>query len=348
MTDSDLVNLAALGPVLVDATGKSAWAQPTAELVAGGKSNLTFLLHCAAGDLVLRRPPSGNVLPTAHDMGREVRVQRALADTNIPVPRIVYFDEEGTTLGYRGYVMSRVQGHIIRDRMPEGYATEPADRHRLGLALVRTLADLHQVDYQEVGLADHGRPDGFMARQIGRWGKQWDASREQTVEAVEELRSLLSSDVPQQQRATIVHGDFRIDNVVMDPNDPGTVAAVLDWEMSTLGDPLSDLGMFLFYWVDPGEAQSALTPSVTDQPGFPTRAELRAEYARHSGLDLSELSFYEAFSCFKAAVIAQGIDARVKAGVMGGQDFGDLSAAVRLCAERGLAALHDPSPDQES
>lgn len=340
MTDADLINLPALGPILADITGQSAWWETTAELVAGGKSNLTFLLHCAAGDLVLRRPPSGNVLPTAHDMAREVRVQRALADTAIPVPQIVYFDEEGTTLGYRGYVMSRVEGHIIRDRMPDGYATSDEDRHRLGLALVRTLADLHQVDYETVGLAGHGRPEGFMARQVSRWGKQWEATRDRPVPDVEELRSLLSGDIPTQQRATIVHGDFRIDNVVMDPADPGTVAAVLDWEMSTLGDPLSDLGMFLFYWVDPGEAQSALTPSVTDQPGFPTRAELRSEYATHSGLDLSDLAFYEAFSCFKAAVIAQGIDARVKAGVMGGQDFGDLSAAVRSCAERGLTALH--------
>lgn len=337
--DDDLVNLPVLGPVLAHATDQPAWGELTAELVAGGKSNLTYRLHCAAGDLVLRRPPSGNVLPTAHDMAREVRVQRALAGTSIPVPRIVYFDEQGTTLGYRGYVMSRVEGHIIRDRMPTGYASGPADRHRLGLALVRTLADLHQVDYRQVGLAEHGRPEGFMTRQIGRWGKQWDATADQPVPAVEELRSQLSADIPEQQRATIVHGDFRIDNVVMDPVDPGTVAAVLDWEMSTLGDPLSDLGMFLFYWVDAGEAQSALTPSVTDQPGFPTREQLRAEYAQHSGLDLSRLAFYEAFSCFKAAVIAQGIDARVKAGVMGGQDFGDLSSAVRLCAERGLTTL---------
>ncbi|PWJ24572.1 aminoglycoside phosphotransferase (APT) family kinase protein [Branchiibius hedensis] len=335
-----LVDVDTLGPALVTATGDERWAQPSPSLISGGKSNLTYLLTSPAGELVFRRPPSGNVLATAHDMGREVRVQRALADTPIPVPTIV-LDDAGDLLGYPFYVMNRVAGQVIRDQLPDGYASTEAERHRMGIALVDTLAALHAVDYQAVGLDKHGRPDGYMQRQLARWGKQWEATRSSADHPVEELRARLAESLPPQSDTTIVHGDFRLDNCVMDAGDPGRVAAVLDWEMSTIGDPLSDLGLLLFYWVEPGEGQSDLTPTVVDLPGFPTRAELRERYAEVSGRDISHLPFYEAFAHFKSAAIAQGIDVRVKAGVMGGQDFGDLSETVLMVAERGLDRLRN-------
>jgi aminoglycoside phosphotransferase (APT) family kinase protein len=338
LSTQHLVRIDRVGPAIAAATGIGDWTNLSAELVSGGKSNLTFELVSAAGSLILRRPPSGELLPSAHDMGREARIQRALAPTPVPVAPIV-LEDGGDLIGVPFYVMEKMPGHVIRGELPDGYATTPKERRLLTYTFVDTLAALHAVDPDKVGLGDYGRPNGFLERQIRRWGGQWQASRTTEVAAVEELGRRLRAARPAESANTIVHGDFRLDNCLLDPADPGRIAAVLDWELSTLGDPLTDLGMLLFFWRGPGEDSTSLTPGVTHLPGFPDRAEVIARYQAQTGYDLSQIAYYEAFAHYKFAIIAQGIAARVHAGSMGGQDFGNLDDEVRDIAAQGLQRL---------
>jgi len=340
MTDIEsLLHPARLGPVLAQATGDDRWATFDARLIAGGKSNLTFELTSAAGQLILRRPPQGQLLPSAHDMGREARVQRALAQTPVPVASVIFAETSAQTLETPFYVMEKVAGHAIRDAMPPGYADAPADRCEIADALIDALADLHSVEPAAVGLEDYGRPDGFLARQVNRWRKQSLASRSRDVPALDALATALEADLPASPPPTIVHGDFRLDNCLMDRTDPGRVAAVLDWELSTLGDPLTDLGLLMFYWPQSGERQVPLVPTVTTLEGFPSRSHLLSRYVERTGRDVSAVPFYEAFARFKFAVIIQGVAARSAAGMMAGQDFGDVESDVVQLAEAGLDAL---------
>lgn len=332
---ADLVPLDRLVPALVDATGDDRWSSPRIELISGGKSNLTFVLSSDAGELILRRPPTGELLPSAHDMGREARVQRGLAGTDVPVAKIVLADE-GDLIGIRCYVMEKVEGHIVRGEMPDGYAEAPGEREAIGHGFVDTLAALHAVDPAAVGLGDYGRPDGFMARQVRRWTGQWEASRTHEVAEIEELGRRLADAVPDQQRSTIVHGDYRLDNVVLDRHRPGQINAVLDWELSTLGDPLSDVGLLMLFWRGADDPELDLIPGVTHLPGFPDRDSMLERYAAASGADLSDMAFYQAFAHFKFAVIAQGVQARSAAGSMGGQDFGNLDQQILHLGRTGL------------
>jgi aminoglycoside phosphotransferase (APT) family kinase protein len=335
---ADLVPWDRLGPALVAATGDERWLEGRPELIAGGKSNLTFRLLSDAGELVLRRPPTGELLPSAHDMAREARVQRALAPTAVPTAGIVLADD-GELLGLPCYVMEKAAGHVVRGTLPPGYADEPAERHAVAAAFADTLAALHAVDPGSVGLADYGRPEGFMARQVRRWTGQWEASRSRDVPEVDALGRRLAASVPPQRRSSIVHGDYRLDNVVLHPDEPGRITAVLDWELSTLGDPMSDLALLLLFWREEGEPELTLIPGVSHLPGFPTRAEMLGRYADASGADVSDLDWYLAFAHFKFAVIAQGVSARSRAGAMGGQDFGDLDTEILGLGRRGLALV---------
>lgn len=334
----ELIQPEKLGPALAGATGDDRWRELSASLISGGKSNLTFVVSSAAGELVLRRPPTGKLLPSAHDMGREARVQQGLAETDVPVARIVLTDA-GELIGVPFYVMERVPGHVIRGEIPRGYADDAEGRRAMSFAFVDVLADLHAVDFASVGLGGYGRPDGYLERQVRRWTGQWEASRTHEVPEVDELGRRLAKAVPPQQRSAIVHGDYRFDNVVFAPEGPGRIGAVLDWELSTLGDPLADLGMLMLFWAEEGEQFPALIPGVTNLPGFPTRAEVAQRYAERSGADLADLDPYIAFAHFKFAVIAQGVAVRSAAGAMGGQDFGNLDDEVRNLAIAGLARL---------
>ncbi|PUA82795.1 phosphotransferase family protein [Nocardioides currus] len=338
LADPALTRPDLMGPRLVEATGDARWNDLEAVLIAGGKSNLTFALRSGAGELVLRRPPTGDLLPSAHDMRREVTVQQALADTLVPVPRVVLADLDGDLLGVPSYVMTKAEGVVVRDTLPAGWAENADERRRASVALVETLATLHSVDAGGVGLGSFGRPEGFLARQVARWTRQWEASRTSVVAEVDELARGLAAREPRRPGVGVVHGDFRLDNCVMAASDPGRVVAVLDWEMATLGDPLTDLAMLLFYWREPGE-EPTFVPAVTDLGGFMGRSEVAEHYASLSGTDLEDLDLYLAFAHFKFAVIAQGIAARVAGGAMAGQDFGDLRGEVLRCARAGLHHL---------
>lgn len=336
-----LVGLDRLRPALADALGDERWLAATAALVAGGKSNLTFEITSPAGPLILRRPPAGALLPSAHDMGREARIQRALRATAVPVPAVLLEDRDGELIGAPFYVMEKVAGHVVRSSLPDGYAGSEDEKVAMADALVDVLVALHALDPASLGLEDFGRPDGFLERQVRRWKGQWEKSKTHDVAAVDELGDLLAGRLPEAQGASIVHGDYRLDNCLMDLADPGRVAAVLDWELSTLGDPMTDLGLLLFYWREAGEPEPSLTPAVTRTPGFPGRAHLAQRYAAATGAHLGDLAFYEGLAHLKFAVIAQGIAARVAAGAMAGQHFGDLDAEVARIADAGLRRLRE-------
>lgn len=332
-THAELARAEVVGRRLADLTGEVGWLESRAELITGGRSNLTYHLISPAGELILRRPPSGGILATAHDMSRETRVQKALADTGVPVPRIV-LEDEGELIGAPFYVMTKVDGLVIRDAVPPGFARE--DRRRLGEGLVDMLATLHRVDPTQVGLGDFGRPEGFAERQVRRWRRQIDATPVTPPPGLQVLAGRLERKLPREQPGRVLHGDFRLDNCLMDEMRPGRVNAVLDWEMSTLGDPLTDLGVLLFYWDSVARLGPELVTSVTTQPGFPASVEVAERWSEGTGTPIDQLDWYRAFAHFKFAGIVLGIQARVNAGAMAGQDFGDLSGAVRSVVAAGL------------
>jgi aminoglycoside phosphotransferase (APT) family kinase protein len=310
------------------------------ELIAGGRSNLTYKVTDATGtDVVLRRPPAGYVLPTAHDMGREYRVVTALGPTRVPVPRTLGYCADPAVTGAAFYVMEYVRGHILRDAPSAEKVLDEAGRRRAGASLVDVLAELHAVDVDAVGLGALGRREGYIARQLERWHGQFEQSQIDGVDRprdVDLVYEALASAIPPQDRSAIVHGDYRLDNAML--HDDGTVAAVLDWEICTLGDQLADLGILMVYWTDPGDEFSALGLAPTSLPGFMTKAELAARYGERTGRDLSCLDFYVAFGYWKLACILQGVRARYAAGFAAGDRTGTeaFGAQVSLLAARAL------------
>jgi aminoglycoside phosphotransferase (APT) family kinase protein len=327
-----------VGPYLARELGDDRWLAPAVEVVAGGRSNLTYFVTSPAGSVVLRRPPLRGVRPTAHDMTREHRVLSALVDTPVPVPRPLLLCTDTDVLGAPFYVMERVTGVIARSTLPDGYATEPADRAAMTGALVDVLADLHAVDPTQLGLDGFGRPHQYLNRQLKRWAGEWQVLHTGELAAVDALAAELIDRAPVDAPAgPVVHGDYRLDNVVLDPADPGRVAAVLDWEMSTLGDPLADLGLLVVYWQP--AAAATVTPSVTHLPGFPGRSAVVARYAERTGRDVTALPWYVAFGFFKLAVVVAGIVARQRAGAMADNSDDGLGASIGPLAEAGREAL---------
>ena len=310
------------------------------DLVAGGRSNLTYVVTDAAGrQVVLRRPPAGHVLPTAHDMGREHRIVSALAPTSVPVPATLGYCPDPSVTGAPFYVMELVRGHIVRDAQMAEQVLDVASGRRASDSLVDVLAELHGVDVDAVGLGDLGRREGYIARQLSRWHGQFDSSQIEGVDrpgAVDQVYEILSSAIPAQGTPSIVHGDYRLDNTML--GDDGTVVAVLDWEICTLGDPLADVGLLLVYWSEPGDTFSALGLAPTALPGFATRQELRARYEDRTGRDLSGIDFYVAFGYWKLACILQGVHARYAAGFGAGDRSGTdvFGSQVHLLADQAL------------
>jgi aminoglycoside phosphotransferase (APT) family kinase protein len=332
-----------VGPLLADALHDPRWLDCDVALIAGGKSNLTYRVACDAGEVVLRRPPLGHILPTAHDMVREHRVLSALDGTAVPVPRVLHLGDAGGPLGVSFYVMERVLGHVCRNALPPGYADTPEARAAIGTALVDVLADLHTVDPAAIGLDGFGRPAGFVERQLRRWSAQWDASKVAELPALDELRDELARTLPPQRAEAIVHGDYRLDNTVLHPTSPGRIVAVLDWEMSTLGDPLADLGTLLAYWSEDADdevlAAARMMAPITAAEGFPTRAQLVQRYAERTGFDVSGVEWYQAFAYFKLAVICQGIAGRAAGGAMLGSGFDEAQPLVAPLVAAGRRVL---------
>jgi aminoglycoside phosphotransferase (APT) family kinase protein len=291
------------------------------QLIAGGRSNLTYRVQDAGGRLfALRRPPVSHVLPTAHDMAREHRVIHALGPTSVPVPRTYGLCEDGSVTGAPFYVMDFVDGHILRDRPTAEAAFDETVRARIGDELATTLALLHQVDVDRVGLGDLGRRTGYIDRQLRRWSEQYRQMTGSGVDRgalVEDVGEALAARIPEQRDTAIVHGDYRLDNVVLAQD--GSVAAILDWEICTLGDPMADVGMLMVYWAQPGEGDPLLgTAAPTTAAGFATRDQVLDRYAAASGRDVGEIGYYMAFGYWKLACILQGVYARYVAGAGAG------------------------------
>jgi aminoglycoside phosphotransferase (APT) family kinase protein len=315
--------------------------QLTGRLIAGGRSNLTYLVTDGRSTWVVRRPPLGHVLETAHDMGREHRVMAGLAGTDVPVPEMVALCRDPAVLGAPFYVMSYVAGPVFRtrDQLAE---LDPDEAEALAAGLVDVLARLHEADPAAVGLADVGRPDGYLERQVRRWGKQLEASRSRDVEDLEQLGRRLAAGVPRSKRVALVHGDYKLDNVVVDPADRGRILAVLDWEMATLGDPMSDLVNLALWWDGvrdvSGQAFAAVPAEV---PGFPASSRLLERYATATGADLDDLPWYFALACYKLAAIFEGMYYRDVQGLTVGDGFDRLAGLPPALARRGHASLNE-------
>jgi aminoglycoside phosphotransferase (APT) family kinase protein len=309
----------------------------TATMFAGGRSNLTYAVTDGTERWVLRRPPLGHVLPTAHDMPREHKVLQALSAAGFPAPRPVLLCTDPEVIGAPFYLMEHVDGTIYRDPAVLD-ALGPEAVRALTLSLVDTLADLHALEPAAIGLADFGRPEGFNERQVRRWKKQLDASRSREVPGIEELHARLAAEIPA-GGGTVVHGDYRLDNVLIGA-DLG-INAVLDWEMSTLGDPLSDVALLLVYAGRPlliGADGAARSPvSVPGHPGLP---ELAGHYAKRSGRDVSDLHWYVAFAAFKLAVILEGVHYRYVQGQTVGEGFDTVGAMVAPLVAQGHESLN--------
>jgi aminoglycoside phosphotransferase (APT) family kinase protein len=309
----------------------------SARLIQGGRSNLTYAVTDGTSRWVVRRPPLGHVLATAHDMKREHRVISALAPTAVPVPQPVVFCEDESVLGSPFYVMEFVDGTPYRTA--EQLAPLGAERTRAAvLSLVDTLVDLHAVDPEAVGLGDFGRPEGFLDRQLRRWGKQLAASRGRELAGIDELHAALGRELPASPAAAVVHGDYRLDNVLIGDDD--RITAVLDWEMSTLGDPLTDLGLLVMY-SKRLELPDSPVSTTAGAAGHPSPAELIERYAERSGRDTSAISWYEAFAWFKLAVILEGIHYRYTLGQTVGAGFDRIGDLVPLFIEHGLTTLQE-------
>lgn len=317
----------------------------TATVIAGGRSNLTYAVDGAARPLIVRRPPLGHVLSSAHDMRREHRVISALAGSPVPVPvaiDVVDDTETGRVTGTVFFVMERTPGRVLARPAHNARFTPDALR-ALSLELAGDLAALHTVDPDAVGLGDFGRPDGFLTRQLSTWRRQLDASRSRETPDLDRLQTALEADVPETTRTGIVHGDFRLDNaLVVGEGDEAHVSAILDWEMATLGDPLVDVGMFAMYWEIaglPGALASAVPSAVDPAAGYPSLDEMIAEYARRAGIPVPELHWYRAFAAYKLAVILEGIHLRYQQGGTVGDGFDQMGGLVAPLAQAGLASL---------
>jgi aminoglycoside phosphotransferase (APT) family kinase protein len=306
-------------------------------LLSGGRSNLSVLVTDGATSWVLRRPPEGEILPTAHDVGREYRVQHALWETDVPVPVTYVHCEDPEILGAPFYVMEHVAGSIFRTAQDSGVLSAEQARD-VSEDLVVTLARLHSVAPATVGLADFGRPAGFLERNLRRWVTQFEATRTTAYADVPALVEALERRLPESRAASVVHGDFRLDNVVVDVADGGRVAAVLDWEMSTVGDPLTDLGLLIAYWDDLGSEPNPLTHGQTAVPGFLRSDEVADIYARHREVDLDRLDWYVAFGSFKVFAIVEGLLSRAFAGHSPDADLEELRAASAVFLARALTA----------
>jgi aminoglycoside phosphotransferase (APT) family kinase protein len=312
------------------------------ERLGEGQSCLTFLIRGDGWELVLRRPPRGDLPPTAFDVTREFRVMSGLdrAQAAVPVPKPLALCEDRSVIGAPFYLMERVPGHVVRGDLPPELCSV-LDRGRMGRELVRTLLGLHSVDYRAAGLETFGKPAGYLERQLLRMSQLWQLARFRDIPEIEGVGAWLGENLPQRAEASIVHGDFKLDNVIFDPDPPATIAAVIDWEMSTLGDPLADLGWMLYFWRDPGDPALGLRiATVTDLEGFPRRHDLLSAYATEREVPDDRVNWYVALAGWKIAIIMEGSYRRYLAGITDHPAFAQLEAAVPALARRAQQAMN--------
>ncbi|CAN5778660.1 MAG: phosphotransferase family protein [Ilumatobacteraceae bacterium] len=308
------------------------------QVIAGGHSNLTYRVDDAAGRaMVLRRPPLHHVLASAHDMAREHRIIASLGDTAVPVPTTLGYCPDDAVIGAPFYVMEFVDGHVVRDETMAEAMLSPDARAVASRSIADTLVALHAVDVEAVGLADLARHDSYIARQLKRWHGQWQQQRTRELPLVDEVHDALAERIPDQGPATIVHGDYRLDNTIV--STAGDVVAVLDWEICTLGDPLADVGLLHVCWTGPGDAPSAWAGRATTAAGFWDRRQVIERYGEVSGRDLSQLGFYIAFGYWKLACILEGVYARYVGGALGARHLDELAPfAAQVDAAATMAA----------
>ena len=310
--------------------------------IAGGRSNLTYsVTDSAAHRWALRRPPLGKALGSAHDMGREHRVVSAMAQTPVPVAPIAGYCTDESVNEAPFYLMDFIEGPILRQRPDAETFPDEGDRRAIGERVIDTLVAIHALDPDEIALGELGKKEDYVARQLRRWQGQWEGSKTREIPLVEEVHDKLSERIPDQGPAAVVHGDYRLDNMILD--DSGEVAAVVDWELCTLGDPLADVGLLLVYWGEEGDALMPLFEPATVAPGFPSREDVKARYAERSGRDLSRIDYFVALGYWKLAIILEGVYSRYTKGQYGkpeagfeefGKNVGRLAEAADEAVER--------------
>jgi aminoglycoside phosphotransferase (APT) family kinase protein len=296
-----------------------------------GASNLTYLLKIGDWEGVLRRPPLGPVPPKAHDMGRESHVLARLHEAYPLAPKPYFFCDDESVIGAPFYVMERRAGVVVDDSLPEGVEPNPQLCRGISRMVADTLAELHAVDPDEAGLGDLGRPEGFLERQVRGWIGRYEGARTDALEEVGPLTRWLAGNIPESPEPAIIHNDYKLNNLILNPDDLTDVRAVLDWEMATVGDPLFDLAVSMSYWTEPTDPEELkeVMPTVTSTPGFMSREEFMERYAKKSGRDLSDMHWYMVFGYFKLAVILQQIYARWRKGQTRDARFSDFDERVR-------------------
>lgn len=313
----------------------------TVRQFGGGAANLTYLLDYGTHEYVLRRPPLGPVAKKAHDMGREYRVLSVLHQAFPYAPRAFLFCEDDDVIGAPFFIMERRNGIVVRRELPPQFANDPLAPRCMSEALVDALAQFHAVDYHAIGLGDLGEPTGFIARQVEGWYKRWQAAKTADLPEMDTIYQWLTANLPQTDQFSLVHNDYKLDNVMLAAADPGQIVAIFDWDMCTLGDPLSDVGALLAYWTEPTDppAMQAMAMMPTGDLGFLTRAELVERYARVSGRSVHHIHFYHALALFRVAVIIAQIYIRYVRGQTQDRRFANFGAMIPVMAQAALAVI---------
>lgn len=306
-----------------------------------GFSNLTYFIRMGEQQFVLRRPPFGAAIKTAHDMAREFKILSRLNPLYSKAPKAMLYCDDENIIGAPFYLMQRVEGVILRPQMPEAMIPSALKMAQIAEAFVESLGELHTIDYKAAGLTELGRPQGYVQRQIEGWTKRYLKACTDEIPEMAKIATWLAENLPKESDAALIHNDFKYDNIVLDPEDWTRVIAVLDWEMATLGDPLMDLGTTLGYWIDPNDPpeMQALKLSPTTCPGNPTRAELVEMYAQKSGREVGQVVFYHVYGLFKIAIIVQQIYYRYKHGLTRDSRFARLIDVVKMCSLVGAQAI---------
>jgi aminoglycoside phosphotransferase (APT) family kinase protein len=304
-----------------------------------GYSNLTYLLRFGERELVLRRPPFGAKIKTAHDMAREYRILSSLIRAYPKVPRPLLYCDDESIIGAPFYVMERVEGVILRAKPPTGISLSPELMRRLSESCIDNLAEIHQIDFAQAGLSDLGKPEGYVERQIRGWTQRYQNARTDDVPEIERAIEWLHANLLPESGAALIHNDYKYDNLVLDPNDLSNLIAVLDWEMATIGDPLMDLGTTLGYWIEPEDPPEMMMFGLTALPGNLNRELLIARYAEKSRREISNIIFYYAYGLFKIAVIVQQIYFRYRQGLTQDKRFAPLIHLVRACGKMAMLAI---------